>query len=82
MPEAQLHATPSGLAPAGDGWFAVNARDAWCGTSEGLGFACMFERWDTPFPQLGIRLTVLEPGQARRRVPLGVAAGRVHLAVG
>lgn len=41
----------------------VNARDAWWGTAEGFGFTCMFERWDAPFPQLGIRLTVLEPGK-------------------
>jgi uncharacterized cupin superfamily protein len=63
VPEAQLQDTGGGLAPAGEGWFVVNARDAWWGTNEGLGFACMFEKWDAPFPQLGIRLTVLEPGQ-------------------
>jgi len=62
MPEAPLEEVPTGLAPAGDGWFVVNARDAWWGTVEGLGFSCMFERWDAPFPQLGVRLTVLEPG--------------------
>lgn len=63
MPEAQLEDTGGGLAPAGEGWFVVNARDTWWGTNEGLGVTCMFENWDAPFPQLGIRLTVLEPGQ-------------------
>lgn len=64
MPETELQDTGGGLAPAGEGWFVVNARDAWWGTNEGSGsFACMFERWDAPFPQLGIRLVVLEPGK-------------------
>lgn len=63
VPEAQLEDTGRGLAPAGEEWFVVNARDTWWGTNEGLGVTCMFEKWDAPFPQLGIRLTVLEPGQ-------------------
>jgi len=64
MPEAQLEdiRPGAGLAPTGEGWFVVNARDAWWGTSEGLGFSCMFENWGAGFPQLGIRLVVLEPG--------------------
>lgn len=41
MPEAQLHDCPSGLAPEGEGWFVVGARDAWWGTAEGFGFS-----WD------------------------------------
>lgn len=28
MPEARLEDNRSGLAPAGDGWFVVNVRDA------------------------------------------------------
>jgi hypothetical protein len=49
VPEAPLQDSGLGLAPAGEGWFIVNARDAWWGTTEGFGFACMFERWDAPF---------------------------------
>ena len=63
MSEAQLQDAGSGLVPAGEGWFVVNARDAWWGDIEGLGFSCMFESWNSPFPQVGIRLTVLEPGK-------------------
>ena len=63
MPETPLRDSGSGLAPAGEGWFVVNVRDAWWGTLEGFGSSCMFEHWEAPFPQLGIRLTVLEPGQ-------------------
>lgn len=50
MPEAQLEDSGSGLAPAGEGWFVVNVRDAECLTSEtdeeGLrssGSECTFE---------------------------------------
>ena len=34
MPEAQLEDSGSGLAPASDGWFVVNVRDAQWLTSE------------------------------------------------
>ena len=64
MPEAPLEDFGSGLAPAGDGWFVVNARDAWWWDTTELGATCMFESpagfW---FPQFGIKLVVLEPGQ-------------------
>jgi len=35
VPEARLDDSGSGLAPAGDGWFVVNVRDAQWLTSEG-----------------------------------------------
>ena len=64
MPEAPLDDFGSGLAPAGDGWFVVNARDTWWWSTSELGSACIFESpkgfW---FPQLGIKLSVLEPGE-------------------
>ena len=70
MPEAQLDDSGSGLAPAGDGWFVVNVRDAEWLTSEtaddGLrssGSECTFEGRKIEFAQLAIRLHVLEPGE-------------------
>ena len=43
MTEAQLEETESGLRPAGDGWFVVNARDArWTG-GDPFGAQCAFE---------------------------------------
>ena len=79
MPEAQLEDSGSGLAPAGDGWFIVNVRDAEWLTSEPLsagdvasgegrttttsGSECAFEGRNLEFPQLGIRLHVLQPGE-------------------
>ena len=63
MPEARLDDSGSGLAPASDGWFVVNVRDAEWWTSETFGSGCGFESREFPFPQLGINLSVLEPGE-------------------
>jgi uncharacterized cupin superfamily protein len=68
MPEARLEDLGSGLAPASDGWFVVNVRDAQWLTSEGgekipSGAECSFEGPDAEFSQYGVRLHVLEPGE-------------------
>ena len=63
MPEARLDHSGSGLAPAGDGWFVVNVRDAEWLTSDTFGSGCGFESREFEFPQFGIRLHVLEPGE-------------------
>jgi uncharacterized cupin superfamily protein len=65
MPEeAPLRQIPSGLAPTGPGWFVVNARDAFWVTQAGTGAICPFENeLDSPFPEVGIRLRVLDPGE-------------------
>jgi quercetin dioxygenase-like cupin family protein len=66
--EARLKDSGSGLAPATDGWFVVNVRDAEWWFADSRGARCSFEsEYDEPqveFDQLGINLTVLEPGQA------------------
>jgi uncharacterized cupin superfamily protein len=71
VPEARLDDFGSGLAPVTDGWFVVNVRDAEWWTSESRGARCAFESeyppGDAPpleFAQLGINVTVLEPGQS------------------
>ncbi|MDX6511765.1 MAG: hypothetical protein QOE36_1269 [Gaiellaceae bacterium] len=61
-PEAPLEATEHGLVPGGDGWFVVNARDARWRHAEGRSAICDFEA-DAEFPQLGVNLSVLQPGQ-------------------
>lgn len=69
MPEAQLEDSGSGLAPASEGWFVVNVRDAeWLtsetsGSLQPSGAECGFESQKVEFPQIGIRLHVLEPGE-------------------
>jgi len=62
--EAHLEETPAGLAPGGDGWFVVNVRDtAWL-VHEAFGSGCVFEnRQAAPFPELGINISVLKPGE-------------------
>ena len=61
--EARLAKYGSGLAPATDGWFVVNARDATWLTNDVFGASCVFESDDAEFADLGVRLSVLEPGQ-------------------
>jgi uncharacterized cupin superfamily protein len=63
MPEAQLEDSGSGLAPVDGGWFVVNVRDAEWWTSETFGSGCEFESPEIRFSQLGINLSVLEPGE-------------------
>ena len=64
MPEARLDETGSGLAPASEGWFVVNVRDAEWWTSSTFGAGCGFETSQHSFPQLGINVSVLEPGMS------------------
>jgi uncharacterized cupin superfamily protein len=68
VPEARLEDSGSGLAPTSEGWFVVNAADAQWLTSENgekkpSGSECAFESGKTEFPQIGLRLHVLEPGE-------------------
>jgi uncharacterized cupin superfamily protein len=66
--EAPLERTETGLAPAGAGWFVVNAREAPWRHRPGRGNSLPFTGWtdfdrETYFPQLGMQLVVLEPGE-------------------
>ena len=73
MPEAQLEDFGSGLTPVTQGWFVVNVRDAEWWNSATRGARCGFENeyGDAPveFAQLGINLTVLEPGETASTTP-------------
>ena len=60
--EARLERTDSGLAPAEEGWFVLNAREARWQQGEGRGARLSFEG-ETEFPQLGVSLFVLAPGE-------------------
>src|SRR6476660_9215479 len=65
--EAQLEDHGSGNAPVTKGWFVVNVRDTEWWFAETRGARCAFENeyGESPieFPQLGINVTILEPGQ-------------------
>jgi hypothetical protein len=62
VPEAPLEPTETGLVPAGEGWFVLNAQDARWFHADTRGAVLPFEGY-TRFPQLGISLFVLDPGE-------------------
>jgi uncharacterized cupin superfamily protein len=69
VPEARLDDSGSGLAPTSEGWFVVNVgAAAWLTSENGekqpSGSECSFESRASEFPQLGVRLHVLEPGES------------------
>lgn len=51
-----------GLVPEGDGWFIVNVAQARALHTERFGDGCRFEG-DSRFPDFGINVSVLQPGQ-------------------
>jgi uncharacterized cupin superfamily protein len=63
LPEARLEDGGSGLAPASEGWFVLNVREAEWVTSSVFGSGTVFESREHSFPQVGINVSVLEPGQ-------------------
>jgi uncharacterized cupin superfamily protein len=63
VPEAPLGDSDSGRVPAGAGWFVLNVRDAEWWTSDAFGSGTVFETREFSFPQVGINVSVLEPGQ-------------------
>jgi uncharacterized cupin superfamily protein len=70
--EAELVQAKGGLIPAERGWFVVNAAEARWKDTGPFGLYCPFEG-KRPFLQLGINISVLEPGQS---------LGRYHLEPG
>ena len=67
--QAKLVETESGLEADGPGWFVVNARDAaWWSHRGVFGYGCPFgSRNDELFPELGITLRILQPGEPNCR---------------
>jgi uncharacterized cupin superfamily protein len=66
VPEAPLRTTKFGFAPDGEGWFVVNAREIRWRERERLGRWCDFEG-KRRFPQLGVNISVLQPGESLGR---------------
>jgi uncharacterized cupin superfamily protein len=68
VPEAPLEEMDAGLVPAGAGWFVLNAREAGWRRREGRGSSLSFTGYtaaevEKQFPQLGVNLFVLGPGE-------------------
>ena len=62
VPEASVERTEKGLVPKGEGWYVVNMKEARWERTETFGDGCTFEG-DVAFPQFGINVQVLHPGQ-------------------
>jgi uncharacterized cupin superfamily protein len=60
---AQLVETENGLVPEGEGWFVVNARRARWWHHDTFGSSVTFEGDDARFPEFGINVQVLQPGE-------------------
>lgn len=64
IPEARLRPGKAGLVPDGEGWFVMNVADSQAFKTDRLGDAATFEnRSGAPFPEFGINVHVLQPGQ-------------------
>ena len=62
--EAELKpAEGAGVVPEDDGWFVLNARDAQWWHHDTFGSSVIFEGDEARFPQFGVNIQVLEPGQ-------------------
>lgn len=62
MAEAPVRMSKNGLVVDGEGWFVVNARESRWKDEGPLGSYCTFEG-KRRFPQFGINISVLEPGE-------------------
>lgn len=64
VPEAPLEESEAGQAAAGEGWYVLNAKDAVWEDAGELGVFTRLGEGAERFPQLGINIGVLQPGQA------------------
>lgn len=63
VPEAPLEQAEHGLVPGGEGWFVLNAKDTVWRHTDGRTAVTDFEGPEVQFSQLGINLSVLQPGE-------------------
>jgi uncharacterized cupin superfamily protein len=63
VPEARIERDENGAAAVGDGWFVLNARDARWRHRPGRGDVLSFDDEAAPFPQVGVNIFVLGPGE-------------------
>jgi uncharacterized cupin superfamily protein len=65
--EAEIEDTPNGRRPAGGGWYVLNATEAEWRALPGWGRSVNFEPEEPRFPEFGINLHVLQPGEPNCR---------------
>jgi uncharacterized cupin superfamily protein len=61
--EAPLEQTDAGLKPSSEGWFVVNVGETAWAVHDAFGSGCTFEGPEAQFKQLGINISVVQPGQ-------------------
>ena len=62
VPEASYESTPEGIVPASEGWFVVNAKEGPL-VRRRLRRLHALRRPEARFPQVGVNIGVLAPGQ-------------------
>ncbi|MFN8223934.1 MAG: cupin domain-containing protein [Gaiellales bacterium] len=67
VPEATLERTEHGLVPTSEGWYILNLSDAVARLNPDAGTRLRLEATDQLWPQLGLNIRILEPGQAACR---------------
>lgn len=60
--KAPMKKTEKGFTPAGDGWFVIHASEAPWFRSSAFGAVCSLQG-ETQFPQIGVNIRVIDPGQ-------------------
>ena len=64
MKEARVNETGKGLLPESEGWYVLNTKDAVWGETAEFGRGTAWEgRGDARFPEIGMNISVLQPGQ-------------------
>ncbi|MDX6398906.1 MAG: hypothetical protein QOJ43_2314 [Gaiellaceae bacterium] len=64
MKEARLQETEHGLVPEGEGWYVLNTTEAVWKDSGDFGRFTQWEgKGDARFPEVGINIAVMQPGQ-------------------
>ena len=63
VPEARMTDTDAGAQVSSEGWFVVNLADAAGARTPDLGAYIPLDTGETQFPQFGINVHVLEPGE-------------------
>lgn len=67
VPEATLERTEHGLVPTTDGWYILNLADTVARHNPNAGVRLRVESTDLLWPQLGLNVRILAPGQAACR---------------
>jgi uncharacterized cupin superfamily protein len=63
MKEARLQQTEHGLVPEDDGWYVLNTTEAVWEENAEFGRFTRWEGKDARFPEVGINIAVMQPGQ-------------------